>query len=412
LTFGTGTTSTTERMRIDSSGRVGIGTTSPNNSLQINGGAADTAFQITNSATGSTATDGFSITVENPTPDVVIRNREASNMRFLTSNTERVRIDSSGQVGIGTSSPASGVSASQCGLNIAHSNAAYISLDNTNTNGHKYTIFSDDNGKLHTYDVDASSFRMVLDSSGNVGIGTSSPAKTFHVSDATGTNLFRLSGANGFTFDIESTGTGNQFDFDIGSSGGIYTFNNSNGELMRIDSSGNLLVSTTSFSQQVGEGSKLVSNGRLFQVSSYDANTQESLSMYSTGASAFRFYVGWGGTVYATNTSISAISDERLKENIRDLDVGLDAVMALKPRKFDWKEGKGQDKKDVRGFIAQEFEQVFPDLVDEWKDPAPEGEEPYKSVRQDLIPVLVKAIQEQQATIQELEARITALETA
>lgn len=85
--------------------------------------------------------------------------------------------------------------------------------------------------------------------------------------------------------------------------------------------------------------------------------------------------------------------------------------MALKPRLYDWKEGKGADIKDARGFIAQEFEQVFPDLVDEWRDPAPEGEEPYKSVRQDLIPVLVKAIQEQQALITSLTARVASLET-
>jgi hypothetical protein len=84
--------------------------------------------------------------------------------------------------------------------------------------------------------------------------------------------------------------------------------------------------------------------------------------------------------------------------------------MALKPRKFDWKEGKGKDIKDDRGFIAQEFEQVFPDLIDEWKDPAPDGEEPYKSVRQDLIPVLVKAIQELSAKNDALEARLAQLE--
>ena len=62
----------------------------------------------------------------------------------------------------------------------------------------------------------------------------------------------------------------------------------------------------------------------------------------------------------------------------------------------------------VRGFIAQEFEQVFPDLIDESKDPAPEGEDPYKSVRADLIPVLVKAIQEQQAIIDSLKSRLDA----
>jgi hypothetical protein len=111
-------------------------------------------------------------------------------------------------------------------------------------------------------------------------------------------------------------------------------------------------------------------------------------------AAAYRFYVNAAGTVFATNTTISAISDIRYKENVRDLDAGLAEVMALKPRLYDWKEGKGVDIKNARGFIAQEFETVFPDLIDTWKDPAPEGEEPYKSIRADLIPVLVKAIQE------------------
>jgi hypothetical protein len=123
------------------------------------------------------------------------------------------------------------------------------------------------------------------------------------------------------------------------------------------------------------------------------------------------------GKINATNTTIAAISDQRLKENIRELDDGLNTILALKPRKFDWKEGKGADTKNVRGFIAQEFETVFPDMIDEWKDPAPEGEEPYKSVRADLIPTLVKAIQElktindtQAETINALTARIVALE--
>jgi hypothetical protein len=118
-----------------------------------------------------------------------------------------------------------------------------------------------------------------------------------------------------------------------------------------------------------------------------------------------------GGTVYATNTTITSISDQRLKENVRDLDDGLASVMALKPRKFDWKEGKGKNVKDDRGFIAQEFEQVFPDLIDTWKDPAPEGEEPYKAVNANLIPTLVRAIQEQQEIIDALEARLAALES-
>ena len=86
--------------------------------------------------------------------------------------------------------------------------------------------------------------------------------------------------------------------------------------------------------------------------------------------------------------------------------------MSLKPRKFDWKEGKGKDIKGDRGFIAQEFETVFPDMIQEWKDKPPEGEEPYKAVNANLIPTLVKAIQEQQAMINELKAKVAALEAA
>jgi hypothetical protein len=192
------------------------------------------------------------------------------------------------------------------------------------------------------------------------------------------------------------------------SAGSVQTY----AALMTLDASGNLLVGTTSF----GTGSvgfmadgNSSSKGSCRSVLSSSLNSNSTFEAYSTGAAAYRFYVGMGGTVFATNTTISAISDQRLKENIQDLDVGLDAVMALKPRKYDWKAGKGKDIKGDRGWIAQEFEQVFPDMVDEWRDPSPEGEEPYKSVRADLIPVLVKAIQELKADLDATKAELAAL---
>jgi len=172
---------------------------------------------------------------------------------------------------------------------------------------------------------------------------------------------------------------------------------------MTLTASGDLLVGKTAslFSTVGFEASQ---TGFLSVTNSASTNASTNLSLYSTGAAAFRFYVGLAGTVFATNTTISAISDARLKENVQDIDVGLGAILALKPRKFDWKAGKGKDIKGDRGFIAQEFETVFPNLIDEWKDNAPEGEAPYKSVRQDLIPVLVKAIQELTARVEALEA--------
>jgi hypothetical protein len=184
-------------------------------------------------------------------------------------------------------------------------------------------------------------------------------------------------------------------------------FSPAGSEAMRLDASGNLLVGKTSAGGSI-VGGQLLPNGQIFSTLSASTSGTSTMEVYSTGASAYRFYVNMAGTIFATNTTISAISDRRFKENIRDLDSGLAEVMALKPRLYDWKEGKGQSIKNARGFIAQEFETVFPDLIDEWKDPAPEGEEPYKSVRQDLIPVLVKAIQEQHAIIESLKARLDA----
>ena len=87
-------------LSIDTNGRLGIGTTAPNRNIHING-TGDVALGITNANTGTSASDGFSITVESPTPDVVIRQREANNMRFLTNNTERLRIDSAGRMFLG-----------------------------------------------------------------------------------------------------------------------------------------------------------------------------------------------------------------------------------------------------------------------------------------------------------------------
>jgi hypothetical protein len=261
---------------------------------------------------------------------------------------------------------------------------------------------------------------MTLDASGNLGIGTSSPSARLESSvSSTSTPSLRLRyNSTSYYFDASMDGNGNTI-FMVPAANGVtsgnFVFGAGGAERARIDSSGNLLVGTTSAALTTA-GVKLISySATQANISLGDAGTTNSdvrYTLYSTGAGAYRFYVGMGGTVFATSTTISSLSDARYKENVRDLNVGLAEVMALKPRLYDWKEGKGADIKNARGFIAQEFEEVFPDLIDEWRDPAPEGEEPYKSVRADLIPVLVKAIQEQQAIIDTLTNRITALEGA
>jgi len=255
---------------------------------------------------------------------------------------------------------------------------------------------------------------MTLDASGNLLLGTTtSNSFKFKVSDAGGAEFAFLpndGGVNNFTNYNRSTSAYVPLSLNASD----VRFSTSGTERARITSGGSLLVAKTTTNdgdtgfmfEPIRDGA---GNGRLTITQSATTNSGVSFSAYSSGAAAYRFYVGMGGTIFATSTTISAISDIRYKENVRDLNVGLAEVMALKPRLYDWKEGKGQDIKNARGFIAQEFEEVFPDLIDEWKDPAPEGEDPYKSVRADLIPVLVKAIQELKAIVDAQAVEIAAL---
>ena len=255
---------------------------------------------------------------------------------------------------------------------------------------------------------------LTVDSSGNLGLGVTPSAwstswKAFQIGSVAalysqnsntylGNNeYFNSSGDSTYlTSDyatrylMHSSGEHRWYNASSGTAGAPISFT----QAMSLTASGDLLVGKTSVGAS-NTGFQVNSIGEITVSNSATTNAGATqLNVYSTGASAYRFFVGMGGTVYATSTTITAISDQRLKENIRDLDDGLDVVMALKPRKFDWKEGKGQNIKNARGFIAQEFETVLPDMIEAWRDPAPEGEEPYKAINANLIPTLVKAIQE------------------
>jgi hypothetical protein len=310
-----------------------------------------------------------------------------------------------------------------------------LALRNTGASGRTYGITvggsgtgAATSGNLVISDDTASAIRLTLDSSGNVGVGLTPSAwnsnyKALQIGLAGAVfndnfnEAFNVS-SNAYYDSVDSryefirTGYAQRYTQTNGGQHQWHTSTTSGSantaitftQAMTLDASGNLLVGKTSLGDS-NVGVQLMPTAGLSMSLASQIDAQTTCAVYSTTAAAYRFYIGMGGTVFATNTTISAISDARLKENVQDIDVGLSAILSLKPRKFDWKEGKGKNIKGDRGFIAQEFEQVFPQLVDEWKDPAPEGEVAYKSVRQDLIPVLVKAIQELTARVQTLEAK-------
>jgi hypothetical protein len=271
--------------------------------------------------------------------------------------------------------------------------------------------------------------RMRIDSSGNVGIGTSSPANTLEVYNASNTQIRVRNGTLLQSYDFGRNGDTGLLTF-YGNQTGFtgYVFSGVDGERARIDSSGNLLIGTASALAPGGRAQVLQSGQTaaglavdctnasydynvLFLNSTRAASTAFDFIQCDSGAySAGQFRVRGDGVIFAQNTTVQSISDARTKENVRDSNEGLNTILGLRPVRFDFKEGFGNNRKNQLGFIAQEVETIFPDAVDVAGE-LDENGEPYKSVGPSaMIPVLVKAIQEQQAMIEELKAKVAALE--
>ncbi len=122
-------------------------------------------------------------------------------------------------------------------------------------------------------------------------------------------------------------------------------------------------------------------------------------------------------TVYATNGTINT-SDRRDKKDINDLSYGLNEIMQLRPVSYNWKDDKLSNGKPKLGLIAQEVKEIISEVVQDKEVLQEEGSNSVRTIDaermsiyySDLIPVLIKAIQEQQTTIEELKTRIDVLE--
>jgi hypothetical protein len=191
-------------------------------------------------------------------------------------------------------------------------------------------------------------------------------------------------------------------------------------ERMRIDSSGNLLVGTTS-----GTDGRIKIDGTL------NANNCAVWAKNSAGASSGT-YVCWNaatsgnnqfidfytetaatvrGSLYydrtANQTKLAATSDQRLKENIVDAPSALPVVAQIKVRQYDWKETGSTNI----GFVAQELHQVVERAVAVGEDNEDGSiKRPWGVDNVTLVPYLVKAIQEQQAIITQLQADVASLQ--
>ena len=133
----------------------------------------------------------------------------------------------------------------------------------------------------------------------------------------------------------------------------------------------------------------------------------------------WRFRVTGAGTIYATNTTVASISDQRLKENIVDANSQWDDIKALRFRNFKWKADSGYaDGKTYLGLISQEVETISPGLVEinaQTKEDIENGvtDPEYKNVKYSIVWMkAMKALQEAQARIETLEAEVAALKSS
>lgn len=252
---------------------------------------------------------------------------------------------------------------------------------------------------------------------GNVGIGTTSANTLLHAAKGgNGSGLIDIArfqnkgttvndGARiQLTAGASTSGAGIGCLGDALNSAHLVFHAGGNTERMRIASSGHLLVGRTTTSVG-GQGHRIDPNGESFLFAD-TASALSTLHVYDSQDSAYRFYVDAAGSnagrINATNTTIQGISDIRLKENVRDLEMGMNDLMKLKPRTFDWKEGEGAQKANASGFIAQEAEAAgFEEFIGDYKH---EKITDAKSFGQGgLIPLLVKCIQELETRVKELE---------
>ena len=319
--------------------------------------------------------------------------------------------DASGNVGIGTASPQNLLNVVKNSANSSAAANAGIALQSDS--GATYTaglhFGTDKTGVLSYIQSDSSAsystVPLVLNPlGGNVGIGTSSPTQKLQVSgNVRGTAFYVDGGA------YLGTAGSDTLTFIAGSS-----------ERMRIESGGFVGIGTDASGTAPLTVGRAASNGNLGQicarglaagdagsagmsVSKYDATT-------TTSQIFFKFIIGQGsagsGQINANGANTAAFgsySDSRLKENIVDLPSQLDNIMALRPVEYDYIESMGGGHQI--GFVAQEVQAIYPDLVGEGSDGMLTLTDMNKNDAR-----LIKAIQEMKAIIDTQASTITQLQ--
>ena len=299
-------TNGSERLRIDSSGRLLLGTTTeghPNLDDLTIATTGHTGITI-RSGTSHDGQIGFSdgTSGDDEYRGQVLYNHGSNSMRFITDAVERMRIDSSGNVGIGTTSPGD-----QLHIHTASSGAANVRFSSTDVpNGFFVGFDGQERGQIwHTANKDIriasnNTERMVIKSGGNVGIGKTSPSAKFEVSDDTQSGVTAgdlIVDTTSLSADVivgrQSSTSNDNTTFRVrdrtdntilyaSAAGDPFRVGRNGSELARIDTSGRLMVGTTSVRSFNTHASRFQVQGTTFssQTASIVANSADGNGAY------------------------------------------------------------------------------------------------------------------------------------
>jgi hypothetical protein len=389
----------------DNGTSIGIGISTPNNKLEVVG-----TIMSSLEASHTISWVASSIFLDQP-------NSAASRIAFIGANTSTygeldfvqassngslyrsaIKINSSGNVGIGTTSPEQKLHVVGNGLvegvilyrngatNILNIGGDQNMYGGTNSDG---GVFVYGNNKLHLSTNSAR--RLTVDGSGNVGIGTTSPAGKLSVNG----DLFLTTTGRAIVFNSDANYATQMYE-----SSGNLAFQTGSSERMRITSSGRVFINTTTgvgqeqFSLRFNSNESTVNQA----INITDSNSSANNALYIVFRRSDEAGIGNIQRIGTTSAvAYNTTSDYRLKEDFKQIK-GLDLVSKIKVYDFKWKDNDAR----MDGVIAHELQEVVPYAVTGKKD-----DKEFQSVDYSkLVPILVQAIQEQQKQIEELKTLI------